>query len=273
MSEQDRWQLEGSAAELYQRHLVPAVTAIWAADLVDRAGLRSGERALDVACGTGVVARLAAPRVGATGQVAGVDVNAGMLAVARSLPPVPGPPIDWREASVTALPFADASFDVAFCQLGLQFFPDRPAALAEIHRTLAVPGRLALNVYGPLEHNPAPQALATALDHHLGAGASRAKRAEHGLADQQQLARLLADAGFHDVDVSTVTKTIRFPSVAAWLAVQLSATPLAALVGDPAGVDRTVQVLEEDVGAALAPFVGSDGLAFPQEGLVALAAA
>jgi ubiquinone/menaquinone biosynthesis C-methylase UbiE len=273
VADQDAWQLPGGAPELYERHLVPAVTAAWASDLVDRAALRSGERVLDVACGTGVVARLAATRVGATGRVAGLDLNAGMLAVARSLPPPRGASIDWCEGDVAALPFPDAAFDVAFCQLGLQFFPDRPAALAEIRRTLADGGRLALNVYGPLEHNPAPRALAEALDRHVGTGASRAKRAEHALADTHHLGRLLAAAGFREVVISTVTRIVHFPSVTAYVAVQLAATPLAALdAGDTAPRERVVEALTSDVGTALAPYVEPDGLSFPQEAHVALAA-
>jgi ubiquinone/menaquinone biosynthesis C-methylase UbiE len=117
------WQLEGSAAELYQRYLVPAITMKWAEDLIDRAQPRAGEAILDVACGTGVVARLAAQRV-TQGQVTGLDLNAGMLAVARGMP-YEGPPISWIEGSALDLPFPSDSFDVVLCQLGLQFFPDR----------------------------------------------------------------------------------------------------------------------------------------------------
>ena len=96
MRDQEQWQLGGSAPEMYQRYLVPAMTALWAIDLVDRAAPRPGERVLDVACGTGVVARVAAERVGGTGQVAALDINPGMLAVARSLPAAPGAAIEWR---------------------------------------------------------------------------------------------------------------------------------------------------------------------------------
>src|ERR1700730_14044839 len=95
----EQWQMPGGAAVLYQRHLVPAITASWAADLVERVGLRRGERVLDVACGTGVVARAAAERAGRTGHVAGIDINAGMLAVARSLPAGPRAGIGWFEGN------------------------------------------------------------------------------------------------------------------------------------------------------------------------------
>jgi len=88
MSLQEPWQLGGNAEELYERYLVPAMFGPWAADLVALATPQPGERVLDVACGTGVVARLVAPHVGSTGQVVGLDLHAGRLAVARALPPI-----------------------------------------------------------------------------------------------------------------------------------------------------------------------------------------
>lgn len=111
MAQQEQWQLEGSAADLYERYLVPAITALWATDLMDRAAPQSGERILDVACGTGVVARSAAERMG-SGQVVGLDINTGMLAVARSLPRGAGARIDWHEGSALEMPFPDSAFDL-----------------------------------------------------------------------------------------------------------------------------------------------------------------
>src|SRR5215213_7246492 len=111
MPHHEPWQLEGSAAELYERYLVPAITALWAADLVERAAPQPGERVLDIACGTGIVARMAANRMG-VGQVVGLDLNPGMLAVARSGLAGHHPPIEWQEGSALDLPFPDGSFDV-----------------------------------------------------------------------------------------------------------------------------------------------------------------
>ena len=269
----ERWQLDGDAAELYQRHLVPAVTAVWAADLVARAGLRPGERVLDVACGTGVVARAAAGRVGRTGHVAGIDINSAMLAVARSLSAGPGASVGWFEASALGLPFPAGSYDVVLCQLGLQFFPDQPAALAEMRRVLATGGRLGLTVYGPIEHNPATFALAGALDRHLGPDASATKRAEHALADPALLRTLAARAGFCRVRIVTATRTIRFASAADYVRVQLTATPLASLLRQHAegAIRPLAEILIADVAAALQAYRADDGLAFPQEAHVLLA--
>jgi ubiquinone/menaquinone biosynthesis C-methylase UbiE len=267
----EHWQLEGSAPELYQRYLVPAVTRPWAIDLVERAALQPDERVLDVACGTGVVARLAAARVGARGRVVGLDLNHGMIAVARALPIGPDESaaavIEWYEGSALALPFPDAAFEVAFCQLGLQFFPDRPQALQEMRRVLAPNGRLALTVYGLIEHNPATFALAAALDQRLGAEAARVKRTEHALANTDQLRGLVVDAGFQNVVIDTVTKWMHYPSPSEYVRIQLAATPLASFVAqdDAAAREQLVDALVAEVGAALSPYVGQEGLTFPQE--------
>jgi ubiquinone/menaquinone biosynthesis C-methylase UbiE len=264
---QEQWQLDAGAPELYQRYLVPAMTSMWADDLAGLADLGPGERILDVACGTGVVARVAAERVGSAGSVAGLDLNPGMLAVARSLPPVVGAPVEWHEGSALDLPFGDHDFDVVFCQLGLQFFPDRPAALREMLRVLVPEGRLALNVFGPIEHNPATHAISDSLDRRLHSGASLVKRNEHSLADPHELRRLVENAGFTDVTVETATKTVRFPSAMHYVQIQLSGTPLALVVTREAPVERErlVEEIITDVSSALAPYAGEEGLQFPQE--------
>ena len=154
MSDQGQWQVAGSAAETYERALVPAVFAAWAPLVVELADPRPGERVLDVACGTGVVTRLVAQRAGRTGSVVGLDLNPGMLAVAASSTanePPTSAPITWQEASATKMPLPDAAFDIVYCQLGLQFFPDRPAALREMYRVLVPGGRLGLMVWRGIE--------------------------------------------------------------------------------------------------------------------------
>jgi ubiquinone/menaquinone biosynthesis C-methylase UbiE len=166
MSEHQHWQLDGSAPELYERYLVPAITSVWAADLIGRVSPKAGEAALDVACGTGAVTRLAALQMG-NGRVVGLDFNPGMLAVARSVPNA-GAPIEWVEGSALRLPFDDNSFDLVLCQLGLEFFPDRPLALREMKRVLRPLGRAALSVYSSIERTPAAHAFVTALDKRLG---------------------------------------------------------------------------------------------------------
>ncbi len=261
MSKAEQWQLEGGAAELYERHLASAVTGLWASDLVERVDVRAGDRVLDVACGTGVVARAAADRVGAAGHVAGLDINPAMLAVARSQ----GSEVDFVQGSAGALPFDDASFDVVLCQLGLQFFPDRAKALAQMHRVLVKGGRLGLSVYGPIEHNPGTLALAQALDHHLGTGASQTKRAEHVLAYSTLVHKLASDAGFRDITITTETKVVHFASASEWVHVQLTATPLASLLSEQLARRGMTEKITGAVVEALQPYEIDGALEFPQE--------
>ena len=267
MSAAEHWQVQGREAELYERHLVPAVTALWAADLVERTGVRPGDRVLDVACGTGVVTRVALERVGSEGSVTGLDINPAMLDVAR----VKSPDVQFVRGSALTLPFDDAAFDVVLCQLGLQFFPNRAAALAQMRRVLADGGHLGLSVYGPIEDNPGTLALAQALDHHLGTGASQTKRAEHVLAYATLVERLVTGAGFHDVVITTETKLVRFASTAEWVQIQLTATPLASLLAEQLARPRTTERITASVVEALRRYEVDGALEFPQEAHVVTA--
>ena len=177
MSQSERWQLGGNAPEVYETELVPAIFAPWAPLVVAKAALRHGERVLDVACGTGVVARLAAEQVGAGGHAVGVDLNPGMLARARASPMPEGTAVEWREGDAGALPFGTASFDAVFCQLGLQYFPDRQQAAREMYRVLKPGGRLVVLVWRALAHSPGFAALAAALERHVSPAAAAVMRA------------------------------------------------------------------------------------------------
>jgi SAM-dependent methyltransferase len=267
-----RWQLEGPAAELYQRYLVPAITIKWAEDLVARAQPRAGETVLDVACGTGVVARVAACRV-AAGLVTGLDLNADMLAVARNLPGE-ARPVHWVEGSALDLPFRAESFDLVLCQLGLQFFPEQPKALGEMYRVLHNRGRVALSVYSGIERTPGANAFAQALDDVLGDKASQIKRGEHSFADPMQLERLVCGAGFGAIEVYTVSQTIVFPSVLDYVRFQLVATPMAILLADRAEHERHAiisSISSKTASHATSTMLDGGKFTFPQEAYVALA--
>jgi SAM-dependent methyltransferase len=264
MSE-ERWQVTGSAAEVYQRRLVPAIFAPWAPRVLDRAAPATGERLLDTACGTGVVARLAADRVGPSGQVVGQDLNPGMLAVASALP-AGAAPIAWVQASTGQLPFADRGFEVVACQLGLQYFPDRPAAVAELARVLAPGGRMAAMVWRSIDHSPGFAALADALDRSIGPDAGAIMRAPFALNDEEALADLLAGVGFDDVEVRPEAGTVRFGSIQEFVLAQGTGSPLAGPIGAAGPAARAA--LLADAETALAPWRGPDELAFPIEALL-----
>lgn len=272
----ERWQVTGSAAEVYERQLVPAIFAPWAPRVLDLATPATGDRVLDTACGTGVVARLAAERVGPTGQVVGQDLNPGMLAVASTVPAEDAPigsagpagagSIAWVQASTGQLPFADGSFGVVACQLGLQYFPDRPAALAEMARVLAPGARLAAMVWDAIDHSPGFAALANALDHCIGPAAGATMRAPFALHDQEALAALLSGAGFEEVSGQPEAGTVRFPSIQEFVLAQGTGSPLASPIAAAGPAARAALLTAAET--TLAPWQGPDGLAFPIKALL-----
>jgi ubiquinone/menaquinone biosynthesis C-methylase UbiE len=245
----------GSAPECYERYFVPAIGAPLAVDLVEAAALQPGERVLDLACGTGIVARLAAERVAPTGAVAGLDINPGMLAVARAATPS-SMRIDWHEAPAHAAPFPDGVYDAAVCQMGLQFFPDRIAALREMHRVLAPGGRIVLNVPGPEPELFA--ILAEALARHIKPELAAFVRQVFSLHDTAELQTLLTDAGFTEARAEPTDKALAVPTSAEFLWQYVRSTPLAATVAEASATARAA--LERDVVARWEPFEHEDGL-------------
>ena len=151
MASTQTFHLSLDAAETYESVFVPALFEPWARMLVDAAGVGPGDRVLDVACGTGIVARIAADRVGAGGSVVGLDRNPAMLAVAERL----RPDIEWREGDASGLPFLARSFDVVLCQAALMFFSDPRRALGEMARAIKDDGIVAIQVWDRLEDQPA----------------------------------------------------------------------------------------------------------------------
>jgi SAM-dependent methyltransferase len=261
----EQWQVAGNAAQVYERELVPAIFGPWAPRVLGLAAPAAGERVLDAACGTGVVARLAAERVGADGRVVGFDLNPGMLAVARRLP-VGGAPIGWVQATAGRLPFRDGSFEVVCCQLGLQFFPDRAAALAEMARVLVPGRRMVVMVWRSIDHSPGFAVLAQALERHIGPAAGALMRAPFGLGDEGALRGLVAGAGFREVELDRQAGVVRFGSARELVVAYGAGSPLAGPIGG-AGPAARAGLLAE-VQAALDPWQGAAGLAFPIEALL-----
>ena len=270
MSQSERWQLGGSAPEVYEAELVPAIFGPWAPLLVARAALHDAERVLDVACGTGVVTRLAAPQVGTGGHVVGLDLNPGMLARARASSPPEGAAVEWREGDAGALPFSAATFDAVLCQLGLQYFPDRQQAAREMYRVLKPSGRLVVLVWRAIAHSPGFAALAAALERHVSPAAAAVMRAPFVFGDTtDELRGLLVQAGFRTVRVGADVRMVRFASPAALVRHQVAGSPLAPHV---AAVNDTVRdALLQEVTAEMASYVNDEGLAFPIEGHIGVA--
>ncbi len=246
----------GTPPQNYERFFVPAIGAPLAADLLEVAALCPGERVVDVACGTGVVARLSAEVVGDSGSVVGVDANPGMLAVARSAV-ISKRPIEWHEASAESMPLPDATFDAVLCQMGLQFMADKRAALREMGRVLVPGGRLVLNVPGPTPK--LFRVLAEALTRHVNPDAAMFVEKVFSLHNEAEIKALISDADFNDVSVRSDIKQLRLPAPDEFLWQYLLSTPLAA--GVVQLDDQRRRTLEKEVVNRWADFVTDNRLA------------
>lgn len=197
------------AARAYDALFVPALFGQWAPKVVRAAQLEPGQRVLDVACGTGVLARQVYEETGPTGYVAGLDAHPGMLAVAREL----APSVDWRHGAAEAMSFRDHFFDRVVSQFGLMFFDDPATGVREMLRVLAPDGRLVVAVWDSLDSIPAYADEVALIERLAGERAADAVRVPFALGDRQRLTELFARAGAASIDITTERGTGRFPSV------------------------------------------------------------
>ncbi len=245
----------GTPAEIYQQYFVPAIGSPCARSVVDSVALRAGERVLDVACGTGVVARLAAPRVDPNGTVTGIDGNPDMLRVARSSTPA-GTAIEWHQAIADGLPFDDDSFDVALCSVSLQFFADQVGAIREMRRVVAPGGRFAIGVPGPTP--PLFEELRDLLADSLGGEVAAFIRAVFSIDDADRLQEIVSAAGLSEVSTTTRPIPVHLGPPADFFWQYMLGTPLAAAIAELDAHER--EMLENEIVRRWSPFEGDDGL-------------
>jgi SAM-dependent methyltransferase len=250
MSEHQSGQVAASAAEIYDRFFVPAVFIDWPPRLLAATGVQPGDRVLDVACGTGVVALEALRIVGDRGAVIGVDINDGMLSVARAKSAA----VTWQKGAAETLPFANDSFDRVVCQFGLMFFTDRVKAITEMQRVLRPGGRAGIAVWAPLADTPGYAAVADMLRGLFGAEVAMSIEVPYCLGDADVLRALLIEAGAVDVRLQTVAGKVRFASLQSWLHTDIKGWTLADVIDD-AGYAR----LQAEAPKRLAQFVLRDG--------------
>lgn len=252
MSTADRGQVTASAAEIYDTRFVPSLFGQFAPRLVSFAGVTPGTRVLDVATGTGIVATAAA-ELGA--QATGLDINPGMLAVARQK----SDRVDWVEGDVAALPFPDGGFDTVFCQFALMFFPDRARAFAEMLRVLKPGGLLAVAVFERLDASPAYDELVPLLGRVVGPAAADALSAPFILGDTEALSREIEAAGGTVERTETVTGTARHASLDAWLDTEVGGWTISEMVSR-----AQLDTLKAEARGLFAQHVRPDGsAAFP----------
>ncbi|HSE32363.1 MAG TPA: methyltransferase domain-containing protein [Pyrinomonadaceae bacterium] len=245
-------QAQIEAAKAYEALFVPALFGQWAPKVAAAARVRRGQKVIDVACGTGVLARELATLVGSAGRVTGLDPVGGMLAVARHL----APNVQWLQGIAESLPFADQYFDAAVSQFGLMFFKDREQALCEMVRVIVPDGRLAIAVWDSLDHIPAYAAAVEVLDRNAGKQAADALRAPFVLGDRKELASLFDAARITEAQIATEKGTARFPSIRAMVEADLRGW--LPVMGVFLAEDQIEAILTE-AETALRSYAGDDG--------------
>jgi SAM-dependent methyltransferase len=246
----ETFQVSVEAAEVYESKFVPAIFGEWAPHLVDAAGVAPGQAVLDVGCGTGVVAREAADRMGGQGSVVGLDLNEGMLAVARRL----RPDIEWRQGDAAEVPFQDGSFDVVLCQSALMFFPDRARALREMARVLTPDGTVAVQVWDRLEAQAGLAQVYAVVAEHAGREAMDLESSYWVLGDLDLVSSLFEAAGLRITATRTRVGIARYDSSDELVSAEVEATPLI----DRISGEAYRRILEASR-AALAPFTVEGG--------------
>jgi ubiquinone/menaquinone biosynthesis C-methylase UbiE len=259
----ESFQIPIEAAELYESAFVPGFFAQWAPILGEVAGVEAGCTVLDVACGTGIVARTAADIVGPTGAVIGLDVNEAMLTVAARV----RPDIEWRQGDACSLPFSDGSFDAVLCQMALMFFADRPTAVGEMARVAATGASVAVVVPSALEAQSMFEPFLELAADIAGPEAMSLLSTYFVCGDRDELSALLASAGL-DVRVSRrATGSYKAASVDAAVRTEVESTPLIERISE-----AQYRQLRAEAAEVLAPFTQADGsLVAPFECLVVAA--
>lgn len=260
-SQLSQWQVEANSAEAYERFMVPALFRAGAAQLVDHAAIRTGERVLDVGCGTGIVARTAAERVGPSGSVVGLDLNPGMLEVAAKASSGIATQIEWRQGAAEEMPLERSSFDAVLSQQAFQFFTDPDKALAEMRRVLVPGGRIGLSVLRSVEHNRTYRPLIDAFTRHGGEDLGKMMNSPFQDLSIGQLRTMVANAGFESVSVTIDVVTARFPSIPEFLQWELSSSPLGKMVASMGNDVR--EAITRDVSEGLRDYTDDGGVMHP----------
>lgn len=221
----------GSVAGTYDDIYVPRIFIPWAGVLLERAGLQKGEAVLDIATGPGTVARLAADQVGPQGRVVGADFSEAMIAIARSKPGAAGAAsVEYLVSPAAPLSVEDGAFDVVTCQQGLQFFPDRAAAVREMRRALKPQARVVAAVWREIALQPSFAAVDAALRECLPGDQAEPYGLPFRWPKAEDLAAVFREQGFSDVSVVKVRRPLVYEGGIAQVIATLGASPVATTV-------------------------------------------
>ena len=257
------------AAESYENYMVPGLFAPWSSHLIQIANPQLGEHVLDVACGTGIVARQIASHVGPRGIIIGLDLDPDKIDVARATAKREGLTIEWHTHPAEQLPFQDGRFDLILCQFGLMFFSDRYTALTEMRRVLKTGGRVVLSVWQGLDRHPFYQTLDDVSRQRLG---KSSVGAVFSLGDADEVRKLLTNAGFQDIEIESMSITARYPNPQEFLAWEIDVDPAEtpALQNLDAEAQKTILVsLQAEMQAPLQEVIKGNEVVMPSHAHIA----
>ncbi len=248
----ERGQITADAATVYENFFVPALFQPCAPHMLQAIEheLKTVQTALDVACGTGIIARNVASNMLEKSQVHAIDINPGMLAVAKGFTR----DVQWKQGDAQDLPYPDRYFGIVTCQFGLMFFPNPTLALKEMWRVLNSPGKLAIAVWDTLENNPGYAKLSEQLAELFGDFALNAISAPYSLGEITALRDLLEAANIPMAHIETVKIQARFQSINDWMRTEIYGWTLADQIDDT----QFAQLLEA-ANTKLSHFVMPDG--------------
>lgn len=262
MNKKSGWQLSGDGPDVYERFIVPAYTRAWAEEMVNRACLCKGEKILDAACGTGLVARMAAEEQCSTDLIFGVDVNTVMLKKAQEIEEN----INWHQSDVTNMPFPDNHFNVIFCQQGLQYFPDPSLALKEMKRVLAENGRILLSVWRPIRYSPFYESLCEVLEKYVNKNSASLLSAAFNFGDYAKLKALFSTIGFNSIKINIVVKQMHYFPFDEFVMGGIMATPFFKDIQEMKESKREEMLLE--ITRLNQDYIDDNGLAAPLESYI-----
>lgn len=244
---------EHSTPELYDRYMGPLLFEPYAKVVAGRAALLQPDRILEIAAGTGIVTRalhLAVPQA----QIIATDVNPVMLEVAAQN--LRSDRVSFQPADAQDLPFDDESFDLAVCQFGVMFYPDKVRAHQEARRVLRSNGHYLLVSFDRLERNLVPHVAKTAVAALFAEDPpAYMERGPFSYTDPAVIERDLLAAGFTRIQLETVALTTRVSARPAAQGLVLG-SPFRSEIErrDSSALDRALDA----VTAALAQWDGSD---------------
>jgi SAM-dependent methyltransferase len=210
MGDSKTGQVSEGAAKIYEKVYLTALFQEWCPLAIQAANVKTGDSVVDVACGTGVLAIAVSEHVGAKGKTIGVDINEGMLDIARSK----SSSVEWLNAPAEVLPFTDDYFDCVVSQFGLMYFKNQEAAIREMMRVLQPNGTIAVIVWDKLDNNPG-----FAAEEHLWQKVfgEEVEEPPYRLGDKEVLENLFRVSGVNDIQVNTCEGTARFDSIESWI--------------------------------------------------------